>query len=764
MTYHVFGIRHHGPGSARRLVAALTEYGPDLVLVEGPPDANDILKHAARDDVQAPVALMVYEEADAEHGVFFPFAEYSPEWQAVRYALRYQVPARFMDLPQCHQQAIAKAERAVEPDVEDAGPEASDPEAEPAARGDADADTTAPDLPTARIDPIDALAAAAGDSDGERWWDQVMESQAAADPMALFDALREAMGRLRESHPVTDERELQREAWMRQTIRGAQRDGFVKIAVVCGAWHAPALDPLPKASGDAALLKGLPKVKVQCAWVPWSYDRLSFRSGYGAGVASPEWYHALWTYPNFPATTWVTRAARLLREADLDASSAGIIDAVRLADQLAGLRGRAVPGLNELLEAVEATLCAGHAARLALIRHRLVLGNRVGAIPDDMPVTPLAADLARESKRLRLPMAQDAKDYELDLRTPNDLARSHLLHRLQLLAVPWGRVTADRTRTRGTFRESWRLMWQPEFALAVVEASRFGTNVEAAATGKLAQTVATVERVDALSEVLESALLANLPHATEHLLTRLAAVAAMAKDVHQLMRALKPLATASRYGSVRQTDLAVLDSIMDGLITRILIGLPNAVASLDDAAAAEVQPMLLDTDKIILLLDHDPWKASWRQILEHIVDMDTLHGLVAGSVARLLADSGHAEAAVTAKRLSLALSRAAEPAAAAAWIEGFLAGGADALLHDDALRQLLVEWVASLDQERFVGVLPLLRRAFAGFAPAVRQQLVEALQRGAGQARAFATPDYDASRVAALLPILTLILGPNHAT
>ena len=102
---------------------------------------------------------------------------------------------------------------------------------------------------------------------------------------AVFDAIAEAMGLLRDE---VDSRDLVREAYMRRTLRAAIKDGYQNIAVVCGAWHVPALtEPLPPASHDDRLLRGLPKVKATMTWVPWTYGRLAFASGYGAGSAPP---------------------------------------------------------------------------------------------------------------------------------------------------------------------------------------------------------------------------------------------------------------------------------------------------------------------------------------------------------------------------------------------------------------------------------------------------------------------------------------------
>ena len=129
-------------------------------------------------------------------------------------------------------------------------------------------------LPTPHInqDPLSHLARAAGYSDSERWWEHLVEHR--RDGKEIFGAVLEAMTALREAaiqsslQKLEPEREALREAHMRQKIREAQKDGFQRIAVVCGAWHAPALGELPPAKDDAALLKGLPKCKVVATWIP----------------------------------------------------------------------------------------------------------------------------------------------------------------------------------------------------------------------------------------------------------------------------------------------------------------------------------------------------------------------------------------------------------------------------------------------------------------------------------------------------------------
>ena len=169
---------------------------------------------------------------------------------------------------------------------------------------------------------------------------------------SVFDAPAEAIGILRADAGEPDSRDAIREAHMRKVLRQTVRDGFERIAVVCGAWHVPALRDLPPAAADDRLLRGLPKVKATLTWVPWTYGRLSYSSGYGAGIRSPGWYDHLFRSPGQPVERWLAKAAAVLRDEGIPASSAHVIESVRLAEALAALRGRPLAGLEEVTEAV----------------------------------------------------------------------------------------------------------------------------------------------------------------------------------------------------------------------------------------------------------------------------------------------------------------------------------------------------------------------------------------------------------------------------
>ncbi|MBM4257725.1 MAG: hypothetical protein FJ147_17765 [Deltaproteobacteria bacterium] len=577
----------------------------------------------------------------------------------------------------------------------------------------------------------------------------------------MFAAIAEAMTELRASAPPsTDPREAQREAYMRQTIRAAQREGYERIAVVCGAWHVPALQTMPPAKEDTALLKGLPKVKVSATWVPWTNGRLSTASGYGAGIESPGWYHHLWTVSDQPVIRWLTRVARLLRETDIDVSSSHVIEAVRLAETLASFRGRRLPDLSELNEATQTVICFGNPLPLQLIHNKLIVGETLGHVPEETPMVPLQQDLQREQKRLRLPAEATWRNLDLDLRKQTDLDRSYLLHRLALLGIPWGERKEAQNKS-STFHELWRVQWQPEFAIKLIEAGVWGNTVSEATSTFIRHTADQATQLPALTNLVEHTLLADLPTALAHLMVRLQTEAASASDVTHLMNALPPLANVMRYGNVRQTYVTMVSQVVTGLVARISVGLPGACASLNDEAAIAMSTYLANTHAAINLLQNDEYRQSWSDTLRRMTDQSGLHGLLAGQCCRLLLDSRVFAADEVARRFNLALSTANEPAQAAAWVEGFLKGSGLLLLHDETLWQVLDNWVTNLSGEVFTQVLPLLRRTFATFPAPERRQIGERVARGARSpvTQATSTSDFDVARAEAVLPLVARLLG-----
>ena len=732
----VFGIRHHGPGSARSLRQALEALRPDIVLVEGPPDADELIPLAAHQEMRLPVALLIYMPEQPLQAVYYPFTEFSPEWQAMQYALAAKIPVRFMDLPQANQ--LSTHGRGL-------------PE-----RSESDGENETP------VDPFTWIAEAAGYSDGERWWEHFVEQR--RESRDVFQGILELMTVLREETEKTSKSDREdnvlREASMRTIIRTAQAEGYQNIAVVCGAWHAPRLVQPDDFKEDTDLLKRLTRTQVSATWVPWTYNRLTRVSGYGAGIESPGWYEHIWETKTAIVEKWMVKVAHAMRAEDLGISPAHAIEATRLAETLAALRASPLPGLTELNEVVRAVFCFGDDAPLRLVHEKLIVGTRMGKVPRSTPSVPLQLDLAAAQKRTRLEPSASPETLDLDLRKPLLLERSQLLHRLNVLGIPWGQLATTRG-AKGTFHELWQIEWKPEFAVNVIEASLWGNTVLDAAGNKIESDASKTTELPALTKLVESALLADLPNSIPRLMESIQKVAATSGDVSHLMQALPPLANVLRYGNVRQTDTSMVRKVVDELMARVCIGLPSACSALNDDAAGQFFEHINAVQGAVGILQDDSHTRAWLRALEDLASQDGVHGLIRGRACRLLFDGATADSD-TARQMSLALSPGTPTAQAAAWVQGFLHGSGLALIHHATLWRLLNQWVMSLSHETFISVLPLLRRTFSTFPAGERRQIGE-LAKSGGQTESLSGENQlDMARVEKVLPLLIKILGKSE--
>lgn len=729
MAIHLLGIRHHGPGSCRNVVNYLQELQPDLILLEGPPEAEALLSCVENPQMVPPVALLAYQPDEPQNAVFYPFAEFSPEWQTMRYAAQNGIPLRFFDLPLIHSMALRQQAEAEEEK-----------------------------LPG---DPFDWLAHAAGFTDGEAWWETMIEHR--RESGEIFQAVKEAVAALREELPEhTSSRDLLREAWMRKMIRAAQKENFERIAVVCGAWHVPALDSLPKQKEDNELLKGLPKVKIECTWIPWTYDRLTLRSGYGAGIESPGWYHYLWHHPDDDGTLWVSRIASLFRQKNMDISVAHVIETVRLAQATAALRNLPYPSLNEYNEAVTTVMGFGDDILLQIIREELIIGNRLGSVPEEVPKVPLLVDVEKTQKTLRVPFTAEIKELILDLRKPNDLDRSIFFHRLHLLGIDW--ALPGQADGRGTFKEKWTLYHKPEQIIHIIERAIWGNTVMEATEKYLLKEMADIRHIPPLTALLNEVLPADLPALVDAMTLRLDALSAASADILEMMEAVPGLVSIVRYGNVRNLDFSKVGTMLEAMIARILAGGLLVCINIDEDAASDLLDKLVATDYALSVLNQEELNRMWRNFLSQIRTSASVHPLLSGYATRLLNDKGAIDAEEMQDTLSFYSSVGNSPADMAYWFEGFLRSSGSVLLLDDRLWNLVNGWVCAQERETFMELLPILRRTFSEFTSAERRKLGEkARHAGSTTARPLTGTEEDTTlnreEAKLVIPVIRRLLG-----
>lgn len=738
-TPHLFGVRHLSPGGAFHLLRTLEAVRPTLVLIEGPSDASAFIPHLVSSAARPPVAILAYTEELPVRTVMWPLAEYSPEYQAMKWACSRGVEVRFMDLPSdvtlALQEPSAPREGITPPPAEPAGGE------EPSESSDG--------LVIPRRNLYEELAVLAGEPSYDTYWERHFEHN--LNPEAYRSSMLAFSRHMRELTEDGERRERSgefaynavREAYMNRCLRQAAAEGYKpsQTVAVCGAYHASALTAEAPAMTDGELAQ-LPRRPAKLALMPYSYYRLSSMSGYGAGNAAPNYFAMMWqamqegTLSQLPYR-YLAEAARQLRRAGTHRSTAEVIEAVRLAEALASLHEGSAPVLADLRDAARTLLGQGDLGTVAEALARLDVGTAIGRLPEGVGQTPIQDDFSRQLRELKLDKYRSAvaAGLTLDLRENRrvtteeaallDLRRSRFLHRLAWLDIGFAQHKPSGQQD-ASWKEEWVLQWTPESEIRLVEAVLLGESVELAAAFKLRQSMEACSSIGEASQLINMASLCGLTAQMETGLGVLQRLAADSRDVAGMAAAAAELAVILGYGTLRRVETGHLGPMMRQLFVRSCLYLPDAAGCSDEAAAGMAQAMgQLDA----LAREHEEWADGelWYAELRKLADRDDRNPKLSGLACAILLERSLITAEEAGAEMSRRLSPGIPAELGAGWFEGLSMRNRYALLSRPYLWEQLDAYIAGLDEEQFRRALVFLRRAFSTFSHKEKTMAAELL-------------------------------------
>lgn len=707
----LFGVRHLSPAGGWHLRRLLEDVKPRLVLVEGPSDLTPQMADLTHPQTHPPVALLAFTMDAPVRSILYPFAVYSPEYQAIQWAAEHGAACRFMDLPSDVFLALADADR---PDEGEEG----------------------------RGEVYRALDAQTGEDGHETFWERTLEHTAAPGAYhAGADVFGAQLRRLTAGQDSDWAETLVREAYMRRQIDAAVAEGFApeEIVVVTGAYHVGGLRTASPMT-DSELLS-LPRVPASRTLMPYSYYRLSSRSGYGAGNKAPAYYGLLWESlcrgePRYAAHSYLSRVAIWQRQHGTPVSPAEVIEAVRLADALAELRGSSVPALRDLRDAAVTCLGQGRFSAISQAVADTEIGTRIGTLPDGVSRTSIQADFYRQLRDLKLEKYRSvtAQELPLDLRENRmvkqeksaflDLERSFFLHRLRVLGIGFVRL-GKAAQENATWAEPWTLCWTPEAEIELVEAALKGDTVAQAAALQMKERVEGAAGMGGIAAVIEDAFTCGMPAAVRNATAALQAMAVEAVALDDLAATAHRLSAVLQYGSIRRLDAAPLIPILQQIFLRACLLLPGACICDDGGAEAITEAM---NRLNAASLAHESLDGeAWLHALWETAGRDDLNTRCSGFAAAILLERGVMDGETLSAEVQRRLSRGISADLGAGWFEGLAMKNRYALIARLSLWESLSGYLDTLDEEEFKRALVFLRRAFADFSPREKSDIAENL-------------------------------------
>ncbi len=494
-------IRHHSPGSTILVKKWIEKYEPKLILVEGPALADNLIKYMVERDTIPPIAILsLFADTNNTFGLngilspdklvpakfeaYYPFVSYSPELVALSEAIKKKIPIHFIDLPLTGLISCSSANL-------------KDP-------------SKKVDLFNIEGESIYNLskfykkfAQVFDFEDFNESWETLFEIGA---NKSDIDELRESMllfcafiRQTTDMKILKANSTLTRESYMKHNIETYKKKYKVKdkdILVITGGIHSIALpDTLPQSYP-------FPTKQLINSLVPYSYYRISQKSGYMSGNQAPQFYNSIWKkftsqveHPySAVALEFITDIFKDARVKGNVVSISDSINSYQGAKMLAMLRRREEPDLKDVIDSIYMVLVKGNPEIEGKYLDSLIqeksIGYKVGKVTKNIGRLPLQKDFYLQLEAHGIDPEEKVQQKIINLREEAESKLSQLFWKIKFLGIDYAHRLLGPDILKGDtgiFTEKWSLKWNPRIDAKLVELSTYGATLEEASKNMLVE-------------------------------------------------------------------------------------------------------------------------------------------------------------------------------------------------------------------------------------------------------------------------------------
>lgn len=490
-----FPIRHHSPACSYHLKKIFSEFKPDAVLIEGPNDCNDLMKYMIEEDTKAPFCIYssYVDKYNEKYRCYYPFLNYSPEFTAIREALKNKVHCSFIDMN--YASMIENSEENIKSDKINKNKLIS--------VYDNDDNKFNINAYTAELTKKSGLRTFA------ELWERDFEINGIVKESRDFIKSVYALGYYMRLIEDEDFETRNREYVMSKNIKEAL-EKYNRVLVVTGSFHTRGIiDKLKENEKDNKILdkeyKLLKKYIVSNTanyLIPYSFEEADARKGYRAGIEFPAFYDLVYknlennvedTFLN-AVMSFIIKASNIDRH-NHNVSIPDCINAYYMAVNLAKLRGKHSAGVYELIDAAKSAFVKGdisleNTSNLDLMM-RLLSGMANGIVSSKSILPPVVIDFRNKCKKYAIKID---KSYESEIifdiiKDKNHFKKSKFFHKIKFIDIGFCTLLKGpdyvNKVNKNLAREIWKYEYRTSIESSLIDKSVYGVTIEELASNLL---------------------------------------------------------------------------------------------------------------------------------------------------------------------------------------------------------------------------------------------------------------------------------------
>ena len=732
-----FPVRHHSPACSFHLEKAAEDYKPDLILIEGPENAGNLISVLLHEDTKPPLALYyayrdragLVTEKKGDYKCYYPFLDCSPELTAFRQAKDNGIPARFIDLSYGEILIGTASGKGI--------------------RREGNKQTYNDDYLLSRSRYLALLCEKTGLRDFEELWEKYFEIQGLTE--ATADFVRQMLTYCILSRKNTPEEELEedgtilRERYMAKQIAEASKT-YKKILVVTGGFHSYGLwELLSKEQDGTYAFTGKP-VKLhkeadgQQEVYPMAYsmEAADALNGYASGMQSPGFYQRVWknlkeresaagAYED-AVLHFLASSGRQARRKEESVSSYDEICAFSMARGLAALRGKREPGLYELKDSARSSFVKGELnlstdGALRVLKE-LVTGTQVGRLCKDAARPPLLSDFEEQCRSFGLKLHSTLEQtVTLEIfKKEKHLRMSRFFYQAEFLDCSFAKRKkgADlvKRQDQNRIREIWTYKWSEQVTAALIDASISGGTCEEAARSLLKSRFGESTGCREAAELLVKGFLMGLSEEQAEMSVHLAEVLAADGDFFSLTKGFSHMLMLLELQDLYQVrDALHLDQVTEQCFQKIIQLLPS-MGQVGEERQQECMESLRLLYQAAGRNNANERKPVLMEALKGLLGRGSVNPGVEGTVLGLLYGyEGGFGRQITETAGGYIQGSGEMLSKSAAFLRGLFFTARDFVFVSGEFLNLIDQLLGRLSGEEFLRLLPELRMAFGYFTP-----------------------------------------------